>query len=544
MDNYRLVLFIALAFVLLLIWQAWERERMPAPPPAAHAPAQAPVPETAVPTAPALPTEAASTPSAPSLAFPSGGRVEVVTDVVRAEIDTLGGDLRRLWLLKHPVSVDQPDQPFPLLKDTEQETFIAQSGIVGHTPDYPTHKVHYSTAETRYMLGPDQQEVRVPLTWQAPDGTRYTKTYIFRRNSYVVSVEYTVHNTTPHEWIGFPYGQLVRSYVEAPGLFAIPTYTGGAIYTPEDKYQKISFDKMGAAPLKRETQDGWVAMLQHYFVGAWIAAGGRHEFYTDVLPGQRYVIGAKALMPARIAPGDTGTISMTLYVGPKEQDRLEQVAPGLELTVDYGWLTVISAPLFWLLEFIHDWVGNWGWAIVILTVLIKLVFYPLSAASYKSMAHMRKLQPKLQSLKERYGDDRQKLNQAMMELYKTEKINPLGGCLPILIQIPVFIALYWVLLESVEMRHAPFVLWIRDLSSPDPYFVLPLLMGVSMYIQQWLNPQPADPIQKKVFMFLPVVFTVFFVFFPAGLVLYWVVNNLLSIAQQWRITRVIEGKAR
>ncbi|BAU50445.1 insertase [Sulfurifustis variabilis] len=541
MDNYRLVLFVALAFVLMLIWQAWEREHAAAPP-AAEAPTQAPAPEAAVPAAPALPGEAAPVEAKP-LAFPSAERVEVVTDVIRAEIDTAGGDLRRLLLLKHPVSVDKPDEPIALLKDTEQETFVAQSGIVGHTADFPTHKAHYRAAEQRYRLGDGEQELRVPLTWRAPDGTRYTKTYVFRRDSYLITVEYTVENTTKREWIGYLYGQLVRSYVQAPGLFAIPTYTGGAIYTPEDKYQKISFDDMAAKPLRRETPDGWVAVLQHYFVGAWIADADKNQFYTDVLPGQRYVLGTKALTPARVAPGETGRVAMALYVGPKEQHRLEDIAPGLELTVDYGWLTVISAPLFWLLELIHRWVGNWGWAIVILTVLIKLAFYPLSAASYKSMAHMKKLQPKLASLKERYGDDRQKLNQAMMELYKTEKINPLGGCLPILIQIPVFIALYWVLLESVEMRQAPFVLWIRDLSTPDPYFVLPVIMGVSMYIQQWLNPQPADPIQKKVFMFLPVVFSIFFLFFPAGLVLYWVVNNLLSILQQWRITRVIEAKS-
>jgi YidC/Oxa1 family membrane protein insertase len=542
MDNYRLILFVALAFVLMLIWQAWERER-PSAPPVAEVPTQAVTPEAAIPAAPALPGAASPAAEPKSLAFPRADRIEVLTDVVRAEIDTAGGDLRRLWLLKHPVSVDQPDEPIALLKDAEQETFIAQSGIVGHTADYPTHKARFQAAEQRYVLGNGQQELRVPLSWRATDGTRYTKSYVFRRDSYVVTVEYTVENPGKREWIGYPYGQLVRSYVERPGLFAIPTYTGGAIYTPEDKYQKISFDDMAAKPLKRDTEEGWIAILQHYFVGAWIADAAKNEFYTDVLPGQRYVIGSKALIPARVAPGETGRIAMNLYVGPKEQDRLEQIAPGLELTVDYGWLTVISAPLFWLLQLIHGWVGNWGWAIVILTVLIKLVFYPLSAASYKSMAHMRKLQPKMASLKERYGDDRQKLNQAMMELYKTEKINPLGGCLPIVIQIPVFIALYWVLLESVEMRQAPFVLWIRDLSTPDPYFVLPVIMGASMYIQQWLNPQPADPIQKKVFMFLPVVFSIFFLFFPAGLVLYWVVNNLLSIAQQWRITRVIEAKA-
>jgi YidC/Oxa1 family membrane protein insertase len=285
-------------------------------------------------------------------------------------------------------------------------------------------------------------------------------------------------------------------------------------------------------------------MLQHYFVAAWIPeSNARTQFYSETLPNQRYVLGVKDLVPTTVAPGQTGRVHARLYAGPKDQERLAQVAPGLELTIDYGWLTIIAAPLFWLLSLIHQWVGNWGWSIIILTILIKLAFYPLSATSYKSMAQMKKLQPKLQTLKERYGDDRQKLNQAMMELYKTERINPLGGCLPIVIQIPVFIALYWVLLESVEMRQAPFILWIRDLSSPDPYFVLPIVMGLTMYAQQLLNPQPPDPVQRRIFLAMPVVFTTMFLFFPSGLVLYWVVNNVLSILQQWNINRVIVKKA-
>jgi YidC/Oxa1 family membrane protein insertase len=314
-------------------------------------------------------------------------------------------------------------------------------------------------------------------------------------------------------------------------------------YSPEDKYTKESFDDMRDARLQREVSDGWIAMIQHYFLSAWIPPSGTVEtFYTNVLDNSRYIIG-KYSSPVTIASGASHSFENRLFVGPKLQETLTEVAPGLELAVDYGWLTVIAQPIFWLLNKIHSIVGNWGWAIIILTILIKLAFYKLSETSYKSMANMRKMTPRMQALKDRYGDDKQRLNQAMMELYKKEKINPLGGCLPILVQIPVFIALYWVLLESVEMRHAPFALWLNNLSAPDPYFVLPLIMGVSMFVQQKLNPPPPDPIQAKVMMSLPFVFTVFFAFFPSGLVLYWVVNNLLSIAQQWYITQKIEKAA-
>jgi YidC/Oxa1 family membrane protein insertase len=542
MDNYRLALFAALALVLMLIWQEWQKEQrgpLPASAPAAanHA--------TGVPSTPSAPAAAGAAAQPRPGALVRGQRIEVITDLVRAEIDTQGGDLRGYWLLRHPVAADEPDKPFPLLQDVdEKELFIAQSGLLSHAPGHPTHNTPYSAAATRYSLGPGQAELRVPLSWRGPDGTRYTKTYIFRRGAYVVDVEFAVNNATKKEWSGFVYGQLVRAHVAEGGIFALPIYTGGAIYTPERKYEKFPLEEMASKPLKRESTDGWVAMLQHYFVGAWIlGAEQRSELYTQVLlPNQRYAIGFKNLTPLQVAPGATGRLEARLYLGPKDQDQLAALAPGLDLTVDYGWLTVISAPLFVLLDWIHRWVGNWGWAIVLLTLLIKLVFYPLSAASYRSMAQMKKVQPKLQAIKERYGDDRQKLNQAMMELYKTEKINPLGGCLPILIQIPVFLALYWVLLESVELRHAPFVLWIRDLSSKDPYFVLPVIMGVTMYLQQMLNPQPPDPVQRRMFMIMPVVFTAMFLFFPAGLVLYWTVNNVLSILQQWYTTRTLAAK--
>lgn len=543
MDNYRLILLLALGLIVMMIWQAWEQEHQPVQPVASSSNAGSnsePKGATAVPSAP----EVGPAPAAPATTeLQHGQRILATTDVIKAEIDTEGGDIRWLWLLKHPVSVDKPNEPFPLLQDSAKELFIVQSGLIGRGTGYPTHKVRYSADNTQYSLEAGKEELRVPLIWRAPDGTRYVKTLIFHRGTYIIDVEYLVENRTSKMWNGFFYAQFQHSHVEAGGIFSLPTYTGGAIYTSEHKYRKISFSDMASKSLSVETTGGWVAMLQHYFVAAWIPEpNARTQFYSETLPNQRYVLGVKDLVPTTVAPGQTGRVHARLYAGPKDQERLAQVAPGLELTIDYGWLTIIAAPLFWLLSLIHQWVGNWGWSIIILTILIKLAFYPLSATSYKSMAQMKKLQPKLQSLKERYGDDRQKLNQAMMELYKTERINPLGGCLPILIQIPVFIALYWVLLESVEMRQAPFILWIRDLSSPDPYFILPIVMGVTMYAQQLLNPQPPDPVQRRIFLAMPVVFTTMFLFFPSGLVLYWVVNNILSILQQWNINRVIVKK--
>ena len=549
MDNQRLFLFFALAMVLMLIWQAWEQHNAPPPAPAPATTTGTPAPATStspsVPPAPVPSAAEATTPTPkPVEALVSGTRIQVRTDVIDAVIDSQGGDVRELKLRQHPVSLDKPEEAFPLMRDAGPELFIAQSGLIGLDGQYPNHKTPFTAEASRYTLADGQNELRIPLSWRSAGGVQYTKTYIFRRGSYVVDVEFAVKNDTRREWAGYLYGQFQRMHTPTSGIFnVVPSYIGGAIYTPENKYEKIPLDEMAKQPLKREVMGGWVAMLQHYFVGSWLPAkDGRNEFYTDVLDGTRHVLGFKNLTPTKVAPGANGVIRASLYAGPKEQEILKKLPEGMDLTVDYGFLTVISAPLFWLLAQIHRLLGNWGWAIILLTVLIKAVFYPLSAASYKSMAHMRKMAPKMKALKERFGDDRQKLNQAMMELYKTEKINPLGGCLPIVIQIPVFLALYWVLLESVEMRQAPWILWIKDLSAQDPYYILPIIMGASMYIQQKLNPQPLDPIQQKVFMVLPFMFTAMFLFFPAGLVLYWTVNNILSIAQQWRITRIVEGK--
>ena len=551
MDNQRLILFVALSVIILLLWQSWEQDRRAQTP---QTFTQGTAPEAALSDVPQAPSEtraAQPTAGAPPMAvtdgFERGERIQVTTDLLRAEIDTAGGDLRLLALLKYPLKLNETDNSVRLLNDSPPDLFVAQSGLIGREGTWPNHKTHYRADKTHHQLVDGQDQVAATLMWAGPDGIQVTKTYTFRRNDYLIDVTHSVRNGGKAEREVYLYSQLLRTQTaEEGGIFvALPSYQGAVIYSPEKKYEKVGFSDMLDKRLQREVRGGWVAMLQHYFVGAWIPPADQSQlFYSDVQGGARYVIGYKGLAPVQIAPGETATLGARLYAGPKEQQRLAPLPEGLILTVDFGWLTVIAAPLFWVLEFIHGWVGNWGWAIVLLTILIKLAFYPLSAASYKSMANMKRVQPKMQSIKERHGDDRQKMNQAMMELYKLEKVNPLGGCLPIVVQIPVFIALYWVLLESVELRHAPWALWIRDLAAPDPYYVLPILMGASMFAQTWLNPQPIDPIQQKVMLAMPIMFTAFFLFFPAGLVLYWVVQNILSIAQQWWINSRIEAHSK
>ncbi|MFP5506555.1 MAG: membrane protein insertase YidC [Gammaproteobacteria bacterium] len=542
MDNQRLFLFIALSFVALMLWEAWQRDYAP-PPPAATTETAAVAEATGTPPAD-LPEAAPQVPVAQPMAETAvarAARVRVVTDVLDLEIDTRGGDLRQADLLHYPVSPKAPDKPVRLLSDVPPDVFVIQSGLRTQTGTEPTHHVVFSAQREEYRLAPGQTELVVPLTWTSPEGVTVTKRYRFQPGSYEIGLEQEVANASGGDWQGYQYRQLQRSEVgRDSSSYFIYTYTGGVIYSPEEKYEKIDFADMAKSDLSRSINDGWAAMIQHYFLGAVIPnAGEPNQYYTRALGDGRFVLGLVG-PTVTVADGASQVFASRLFVGPKLQDHLAEVAPGLELTVDYGMLTIIAKPIFWLMDKIHTLVGNWGWAIIILTLLIKLVFYKLSETSYRSMAQMRKLAPRLQALKERYGDDRQKLNQAMMDIYRTEKINPLGGCLPILIQIPVFIALYWVLLESVEMRQAPFILWLTDLSAKDPYFVLPLIMGVTMFIQQKLNPAPLDPVQAKVMMVLPFIFTVFFAFFPSGLVLYWVTNNILSIAQQWVITKRVE----
>lgn len=544
MDFQRIILFAALAFTMLMLWQAWQRDYGPQP----VAPAATVSSPQGAADMPATPPVAATTPTAPDApqtVSPSGKRIHVVTDLFEADIDSIGGDLRRLDLLKYPVAVDKPEQPIRLLNDNAADFFVAQAALLPSGSDMvaPGHTSEFLPEATDYRLQPGEQTLRVPLRWSDGSGLEVIKVYTFQRDSYAIKVELEIHNATGKVWQGYAYRQLQRTNPGTGSSFTNPTFTGAVVSSDEKKYEKISFDTMDDEELSRDIQQGWVAMMQHYFVSAWVpATEGVHHIYSKAVGSNRYLIGMYDQALA-VQPGSSMTIPATLYVGPKLQDQLEALAPNLDRTVDYGWLTLLAKPLFIALDFIHSLVKNWGWSIIILTILIKLAFYKLSAASYKSMAHMRQVQPKMVAIKERYADDRQKMNEAMMKLYREEKINPLGGCLPILVQIPVFIALYYMLLESVEMRQAPFILWIEDLSIADPFYILPIIMGVTMLIQHRLNPTPLDPIQARVMMILPIVFTFFFIFFPAGLVLYWVVNNTLSIAQQWYITRMMEKKA-
>ena len=543
MDTTRLILVVSLGLVLLLIWQAWQQEYGIAPsgreapvasPEAVEGPAD--VPTVVSEEQPESPEALQETVQSP---LESAQRIYVHTDVLDVEIDTRGGDIRTAKLLKYPVSVKQPDEPFLLLNDTPPMIFLVQGGFRTRDPA-PTHHAVYQVAETEYRLEEGSDEIRIPLTWHSENGLSVTKVYTFQRGSYLIDMSYEVDNRTQKPWRGHLYGQLQRNESDNGNRSRfIYTYTGAAISSPDNRYEKIKFKAMEEQNLSRNIKDGWIAMLQHYFVAALIPDPGReYHYYTLALGDGRYIAGLYGPEQA-IAPNGRGTFQLRVYVGPKIQKTLAAIAPDLDLTVDYGWLWFIGQLLFWLLEKLFVITGNWGWAIVLVTIVIKALFFPLSAASYRSMANMRRVQPRMMAVRERFGNDRARMNQAMMELYKEEKINPLGGCLPIVVQIPVFIALYWVLLESVELRQADFMLWIHDLSTRDPYFVLPLLMGVSMFLQQKLNPAPIDPVQAKVMQLMPVIFTFFFAFFPAGLVLYWLVNNILSIAQQWLITRRI-----
>lgn len=534
MPEARLLGFIALAVVLLLIYQAWITDHAPPPAPAAAARSAADIP----PAPAALPEAAAPDAGAAGKAAEPAGRVRVRTDVLDLDIDLAGGTLVRADLLAYPVDVDHPDRPVRLL-DTEAVYYVAQSGLRALDGAAPDHRTAYRAAEREYVLKEGQDRLDVELVWQGPHGIEVLKRFVFHRGDHLVEVVHEVHNRGDAPWRGFTYRQLVRDGSRSTSRL-LPTYTGAVIYSPDEKYQKLPFDKMAKAPLDRSFAGGWAAYIQHYFLSAWLPPAEEvNRYYTRVLStpaGERYLLGLASPAVA-VAPGASARFESRLYLGPKLQERLAAIAPGLELTVDYGYLTIIAKPLFHALKFLHGLFGNWGWAIIALTVLIKLLFYKLSEISYRSMANMRRLQPKIQALQARYKDDRQRLSQAMMELYRKEKINPLGGCLPMLVQIPVFIALYWVLLESVELRQSPWILWIRDLSSRDPYFILPLIMGATMFVQNKLNPAPPDPLQARLLMAMPIVFTVFFAFFPAGLVLYWVTNSLLTIAQQWYITR-------
>jgi len=533
METRRLLLFIVFSFSLIMLWGEWNNRNQPVenvgqkgatssiPQPVSRPTIVAPEPVKVAPAA-------------------LGEKIKVTTDTFEVEINTAGGNLQQVSLLNHR-EADDKTKPIILLQQQAKRAYLAQSGLLGQ--DLPTHTANFRAIQKEYRLEAGSDQVIVALTPVAEKNVHVSKTYTFHRGSYLIDVSYEIENTGDVQLTPSAYFQFVRDS-DAPegGSAFIHTYTGPAFYTDAEKFKKVEFSSIekNKPDLPAPADNGWAGMLQHYFVSAWIPKeGAQREFYARKLDDGLFSAGVVMSAPD-IGPGEHAMISSRLYVGPA-LSKLDDISPGLGLTVDYGIFTIFASPLFWLMSFINHWVGNWGLSIILLTVLIKLAFFPLSATSYRSMAKMRVMAPKLEKIKKQYGDDRERLNKAMMELYKTEKINPLGGCLPVIIQIPVFIGLYWSILESVELRHAPFVGWIVDLSASGPYYVLPVIMGLSMLIQTRLNPVPADPLQAKIMQIMPIAFSVIFFFFPAGLVLYSIVNNILSISQQWYITRRAEA---
>ena len=556
MDTQRLIALVVFSFSALLLWDAWQKHNAPRVVTPSTSVPSASTPGIAVPKAPTTAAAnggAAATPAVPeATTAPAivGEPIVVKTDLFDVELSTLGGDIRRVTMKQHHSALDRT-KPLTLLEPDSRHFFVAQSGLLGD--GLPTHQTSYEADARSYALADGRDQIEVALRSRDAKDAVVTKRYTFHRGNYVIDVSYDVKNTAGQPISPVAYFQFLRDgnppseeAAQTSAFAGVTTFTGPAVYTDKDKFEKIDFKDIekGKQLHAKMAKDGWIGMIQHYFVSAWLPKPGvDREFYTSRVRDNTYTAGVKVPM-GTIAPQATGSVTVPVYIGPQETERLEKVAPGLELVVDYGWLKVLAVPLFVFLKWIHSLVGNWGWAIIILTIVIKLVFYPLNAKAGRSMAQMKVLAPKMEKLKQLYGEDRQKLNQAMMELYKTEKINPLGGCLPIVVQIPVFIALYWVLLGSIELRHAPWLGWIKDLSAPDPYFILPVIYAVSMLVQTRLNPQPADPVQARVMMIMPIMFSVFFLFFPAGLVLYWVVQNLLSILQQWHINRTLEREAK
>ena len=532
-KKIRYGLYIAVALVGLLLWGKWNAVNMPKAPAApvsqhSTTTANQPAVPTTVPadhqTASHTPTPAGSTKTHPPII--------IKTNVLALSINPVDGTIVKAELLKYPKALHN-ETPIALLNHNTTNFYVASMGF-----DTPTLKAPlvFTSEHQQYDIN-HQRQLVVTLTAKQ-DGLTIVRRYTLLADSYQIQVSQNIVNHNGQAVKGRFYAQLTRTPPDAHSslLHSYTTYTGAAISTQNDHYQKVKFSHMRSEPINLHTQGGWIAMLQHYFISAWAPQAKQHNQFYSQTSGNHYTI-AMAYPSVSISPGQSINQSASLYVGPAIAKNLDHVAPYLDKTIDYGWLWFISVWIFALMSWIFQYVGNWGWAIVLTTLIIKLVFFPLSSKSYRSMAKMRELAPRIKQLKDRLGDDRQALSKATMELYRKEKVNPLGGCLPMVIQIPVFIGLYWVLMESVELRQAPFMLWIHDLSQHDPYYILPILMGGSMFLQQRLNPAPADPMQAKVMMFLPVFFTVIFLSFPAGLVLYWLVNNLISILQQWWIMR-------
>ena len=567
MDIRRTILLMIFSFSLLMLWNNWQiHQGNPSllggtPPSSTPAPAPTPGAPTAdtsnppasipsAPVAPALRSAASNVPGVTTTAATQAQTVDFKTDVLNISFDLIGAQLVRADLLAFP-SREEKDQPFVLLNNRGGQVYIVQSGLTGAPAGslYPTHLAPFTLITDQRELSGDQLIIKFA---SESSGVKLTKTFTLKRGSYEILVDHQIENTTAQPISPSVYLQITRdskdpaSENSTPSFMSGPvSFTGPAIYSEQEKFQKVSFSEIEKrkATYIKDADNGWFAMVQHYFVTAWVPPQGKSRSY-EMTELQKNLFAIRSIESVgTIAPGSLLNIPAKLWVGPQDQEGLEKVAPGLDLVVDYGLLTIIAKPVFALMTWLYTLLGNWGWTIVVLTILIKAAFYPLSAASYRSMAKMKLVAPRLQALKEKFGDDRQKLNTAMMEMYRTEKINPLGGCLPILIQIPVFISLYYVLGSSVELRGAPWIWWIKDLAVQDPYFILPVIMMGTMFIQMRLNPTPPDPMQAKVMMFMPLVFGAMMFFFPSGLVLYWCVNNILSIAQQWYVMRQIAAIA-
>ncbi len=535
MDSRRGLLVIALLFMSFIVYQQWQLDY--------HTPKPV-VTEQAKTVVSDVPSSANSNANAVVNETQTKGNVITLeNDVFRLQINTVGGDVVGSELLKYDAELDSKT-PFVLLQNTPQHTYVAQSGLIGKDGiDTKSGRAVYQVEGSSFKLAEGQNELVVPFTFQR-DGVTYRKVFVLKRGQYDVAVNYEINNQSEKAIEVEPYGQLRHSLVDSSGSVAMPTYTGGAYSSSETNYKKYSFSDMENANLSINTKAGWVAILQHYFVSAWIPnQDADNQLYTLTDKANNIgSIGYRGPVTV-IQPNSTETLTSKLWTGPKLQNEMGEVANHLDLTVDYGWAWFIAKPLFWLLTFIQKLVHNWGLAIICVTLVVKAILYPLTKAQYTSMAKMRMLQPKLQEMRERFGEDRQRMSQEMMKLYKDEKVNPLGGCLPLLLQMPIFIALYWTFMEAVELRHAPFFGWIQDLSAQDPYYILPILMGASMFLLQKMSPTPvADPMQQKIMNFMPLIFMVFFLWFPAGLVLYWLVSNLITIIQQQLIYRGLEKK--
>jgi len=536
MDNIRIFLLSSLAFVGFLLWQNWESDyNKPTELPAVTQSAQ-PMPTTP----PLQPGTVAQQPSANAVATAPAvaeKRIRVITDRIVAEISTAGGEIKHLELSRYPTKVEDPTQAYRLLSDRAGKLFVVQSGFVAVQGNAPDHRAMYQADASEYRLAEGQDRLVVPLRWQDANGVVVTKQYVFHRGQYQVDVSMAVENKGSQSWQGRQYQQLQRQAQEQKSsFFGVHSYSGATYY--DGKYHKLAYDDFAEEPLSAQITGGWTAFVDHYFMAAVIPnAPEENHYYSKVLADSAYLVGFVG-PTITVAPGSKTDLASRLFLGPKEQKYLADIAPGLELNIDYGILTIVAEPIFTLLSWFHALVGNWGVSIILLTTLIRALFYKLGEAQYKSMARMREFAPRIQALRDRFADDKQKLNEAMMDLYRKEKFNPFGGCWPLIVQMPVFISLYWVLLESVELRQAPFALWILDLSAADPYYVLPVLFGLTMFVQQKMSVTPAmDPTQRQVMMIMPVMMTAMFALFPSGLVLYWFTNNLLSLAQQWYITR-------